>query len=135
GTQGLPRSVPRRRRPAELWDERQVLDCGRSPVKPGDRTRRSVERELGAFLGSNLKRGGTSDDDTSDRPKRRTARNAHTTDRVAAGVGGGARAVAREGESPDAGPRRARGRTPADALDGRREGVRVRRTGRQGEPG
>jgi hypothetical protein len=46
------------------------------------------ERKLGAFLGSNLKSGETSDDDASDRPKRRTARNAHTTDRVAAGVGG-----------------------------------------------
>src|SRR3546814_6888130 len=42
-------------------------------------------------------------------------RNAHATDRIAAGVGGCARAVAREGEGPDPRPRRPGRRTPADA--------------------
>src|SRR5262249_15310868 len=52
-----------------------------------------------------------------------TSRNEGASDRVAAGLGGGARADAGEGNGRDARPRRPLGRTPADAVDGRREGV------------
>src|SRR5262249_5185011 len=53
-------------------------------------------------------------------------RNEHTSDRVAGGLGGCAPADAREGKGPDAGPRHPGRRAPADAVDGRREGVRIR---------
>src|SRR5580658_4587461 len=38
------------------------------------------------------------------------------------------------GETAHARARRAGGKTPADAVDGRREAVRIRRTERQGKP-
>src|SRR5262249_28751047 len=58
--------------------------------------------------------------------RERTSRNKHTSDRVAGGLGGCAAAAPREGEGRDAGPRRPGRRTPADAVDGRREAVRIR---------
>ena len=61
-------------------------------------------------------------------------RNEHAADRVAAGVGGRARGAAGQGEGADPRSRRACRRTPPDAEDGGREGLRVRGPGRAGEP-
>src|SRR5919201_6543743 len=58
----------------------------------------------------------------------------HTPDRVAGGVGGCATEAVGQGEGADAGARRARRAAPPDAVDGGREGVRLRRAQRLGEP-
>src|SRR6266511_5116289 len=57
-----------------------------------------------------------------------------STSGVSEGVGGCAPAASREGEGVDPRPRRACRRASADAVDGCREGVHVRRPQREGEP-
>src|SRR5260370_28805938 len=87
------------------------------------------------------KEGDKSDDGTDGNKqgerqgtRERASRDEHTSDRVAAGVGGCAPAAPREGEGFDPLPGRAGRRTPADALAGRGQEVRVRRTQGQGKP-
>ena len=57
-----------------------------------------------------------------------------TPDRLPAGVARGLGANAGEGEGVHPGARRAGGPTPADAVDGRGEGLPLRRAERAGEP-
>src|SRR5262249_41365782 len=59
---------------------------------------------------------------------------AYPADRIAGGLGGCTATNAREGKGPDAGPRRPGRRTPAHALDGGQEDVRVRGAAGQVEP-
>src|SRR5215217_9573351 len=73
--------------------------------------------------------------DRTKRVLRRTCRNENPTNRLAAGVGGRAGDAARQREGADPRPRRYGGRAPADAVDGRGEGLPLRGTQRTGEPG